>query len=85
MMEPSEDRERDDPAGPLNRPAYGGVLVQGRVRPDLVVVGAIGFEDPAQMTLTEYDHVIEALPSDRADKPLRIRILPGRPWPLPGV
>ena len=37
MTEPSEDRDRDDPAGPLNRPAYGGVLAQGPVRPDGIV------------------------------------------------
>ena len=31
------------------------------------------------MALTKYDDVIKTFPSDRADQPLRISVLPGRP------
>lgn len=32
------------------------------------------------MTFAEDDHVVQALPPDRADESLCIRILPRRPW-----
>src|SRR5688500_15056793 len=48
--------------------------------PDLVVVASVGRKDPAQMGFTEDNDVIQALPTDRADQPLGIPILPRRPW-----
>ena len=39
-----------------------------------------------KMPLTKYDNMVKALPSDRADEPLTIAILPWRSrrsWPIP--
>src|SRR4029453_4089635 len=45
--------------------------------PDMVVVGSVGHEDPAQVALAQDHDVIQALPADRADQPFRMAILPG--------
>ena len=34
-------------------------------------------QDPAQVRLPEYDHVVQALPADRANEPLNVSVLPG--------
>jgi hypothetical protein len=36
--------------------------------------------NPAQLALAENDDVIEAFPTDRTDQPLRVPVLPERPW-----
>src|SRR4029077_10264704 len=62
------------------------ILGQGQMRPKMVVVGSIGLEDLAQMVLAEDHDVIQALPTDRADQPLRVSVLPGRTrrrWSVP--
>ena len=33
--------------------------------------------DSAQVRLTEYDHVVQALPADRTNEPLNVSVLPG--------
>jgi hypothetical protein len=53
------------------------VLVQRSMSPRLIIVGSIRAYDSAQVRFTEYDHVVQALPADRADEPLDICILPG--------
>jgi hypothetical protein len=53
------------------------VLVQGTMCPRLIIVGSIRAYDSAQMRFTEYNHVVQALPADRADESLDICILPG--------
>jgi arginase family enzyme len=53
------------------------VLVQGTMDPRLIIVGGIRAYDSAQMRFTEYDHVVQALPADRADEPLNVSVLPG--------
>ena len=37
------------------------VLAQGQVRPEPVVVGSIGSEDPAQMVFAQHHHMVQAL------------------------
>jgi hypothetical protein len=39
--------------------------------------GGICAQNPAQVRFTEYDHVVQALPADRADEPLNVSVLPG--------
>jgi len=54
------------------------VLVQGPMGPHAIVIGCILAKDPAQVSLSEYDQVVEAFAPDRADQSLRIPILPLR-------
>lgn len=40
------------------------------------------------MSVTEHNNMVKAVPPDRADEPLRISILPWRPWcnrPIPNA
>jgi hypothetical protein len=77
VVEPTENRPYDDLAEPLDRPMQRRIFVQGRVRPDVIIVGSVCHEVPVQMGLAGDDDVIEALPADRADQSLRMPILPG--------
>jgi hypothetical protein len=42
------------------------------------IIRGIPTQDPAQVRLPEYDHVVETFRSDRADQPLDVRVLPRR-------
>jgi hypothetical protein len=46
--------------------------------PCAVVTADIGFEDTAEVSFAEHDHMIEAFPADGTDQPLRMRVLPRR-------
>src|SRR5262249_18571131 len=71
-----EDRARDKLADPLDRSMSRGILAQRQVRSVPVVVGSIGFEDSAQMVFAQDHHVVQALPTDGADQPLGMAVLP---------
>src|SRR5437879_6296888 len=43
-----------------------------------IIIRGIPTQDPAQVRLPKYDHVVETFPSDRADQSLDVRILPRR-------
>ena len=62
--------------GEVDRPQVGRVLVEGEVGSHLVVVGEIAGQDAAEVSLTEDEHVIQALAPNRADEPFGERILP---------
>ena len=47
------------------------ILVQRQVRASLIVVFCVRSKDMAKMQFAEYDNVVEAVPSDRADQPFR--------------
>src|SRR5262245_15423165 len=44
----------------------------------LIIIDGVLPKDPAQVRLPKDDHVVETFPSDRADQPLRVPILPRR-------
>jgi hypothetical protein len=46
------------------------------VRANTVVVAGVGPKHAAKMCLTEYDDVVEAFPTDRADEAFDVTILP---------
>ena len=76
VVKAAKDRLRRDGADALNRAMKRGVLVQRSMSPQLIIIGGICAEDSAQVRFTKYDHVVQALPSDRADESLEICILP---------
>ena len=62
------------------------ILVQGQVRPKPVVVVGIVAQKFAQVALIDDDQMIQAIPSDRSDQALYIRVLPRRTrcrWSIP--
>ena len=76
-MKSAEDWSHSDLAELLNGTKKRRVLSKSEMRSDVVIVGGINGEDPAQMGFAEDDDVIDAFPTDRADQPLRMPILPG--------
>jgi putative transposase len=60
----------------FDRPQVGRVLFEGEVGPHLMVVGEIAGQDAAEVSLTEYKHVIQTLTADRADEALHEWVLP---------
>jgi hypothetical protein len=51
-----------------------GILVQRAMNPRFIIIRRIPTQDPAQMRLPKYDHVVETFPSDRADQSLDVRV-----------
>ena len=77
MVQPAEDRPSNEPAETLDRPTAWRIFAQGQMRSQFVVISGVGREDPAQMALADDNGMIEALPADRANQPLRMPVLPG--------
>jgi hypothetical protein len=50
---------------------------RGRMCSEFVAIAGVGFKDSAQVGIAEDDDVIEAVPADRANQPLRMPVLPG--------
>jgi hypothetical protein len=69
-------RDGHDAANRLNCTRHWCVLVHRYVRPRVIVVSLIRSQQVAQVLLAEHHDMIKALPSDRADEPLRMSILP---------
>ena len=76
-MESTQDRHGYDASEHLWAPGVRRVFAQREMGPDVIVVGSISFERPAQVGLAEHHDVVEALAPDRADQPLDMFILPG--------
>src|SRR5215472_3654633 len=77
-MKAAEDRLGCDDAKALNRPVEWGILVQRAMNARFIVIRGIPTQNPAQVRFPKYDHVVETFPSDRADQPLDVRVLPRR-------
>ena len=65
--------------GSLDRARLGAVHGERAVAAPAVVVLEVVGEEPAQVTLTEDDDVVEALAANTADHAFGERILPGAP------
>ncbi len=79
-MEPADFRKLHDspPRRWFDGTWLGRVLVEREMRSGSVVVVQVASQDPPQVTLAENNDVVQAFPTDRADDPLHVRILPGR-------
>ena len=78
-MQATDFGDGDDPAEPrpLDWPSVGGILCEREVSSCTVVVSEVGGQNASQVLLAKYYDLIEALTPDRADEPLRERVLPG--------
>src|SRR5258708_33038189 len=71
---------RWDASGPLNRAREWRIFVQRAVRSQIVVITGIGLQNPAEGRLTQGDHMVDALASDRSDQSFGKAVLPRRAW-----
>jgi hypothetical protein len=76
VVQATEDGHRNDPPDTVDRSMDWSVFVQRQVSPELVVIRDVGCDDAAEMSLAEHDEMIETLPSDRADQPFDVSVLP---------
>ena len=82
-MQTTDFGDRDDRAAlrRLDWATVGGVLVEREMCARLMLVREVADHDAAQVPFTEDENVIQTLPPDRADEPLREGILP---WTVRG-
>jgi hypothetical protein len=78
VMKPAEDGHRYDAARVLDGAMDRGVFVKRPMSPQLVVVGGIPRQNPAQVRFAQHNHMVDALASDRSDQPFGEAVLPGR-------
>ena len=80
MMEPTNHGTLPNRPGwrRLDCSWYRAVSAEAEVRPALVVVLDVLSKNPPEVSPAEHDHVVQALPPNRADQPLYIWVLPGR-------
>lgn len=81
MMEAAQERLCHDTARSrrLDLPRDGRVPIQQQVRAGFLVVRDILGQNGPEVPLVEHDQMVQTLPSDRADQPLGVWILPRRP------
>ena len=80
MMEPAQLRDRHDPPPGfwcLDGPWLWRVLLQAQVRATPMIIVRESSQVARQTGFIEYDHVIQALSPNGADRPLDIGSLPG--------
>ena len=81
MMQPAHLWDHDDwpDVWRLDGAGLWRILLQAEVRAAPMIVVHESSEMAIQTGFTEYDHVIQALPSNRANHPLNVSPLPRRP------
>src|SRR5436189_6265514 len=80
VMKAAEDGRRYDAAHVLDRAIYRSVLVERPMSPQLIIIGGILRQNPAQVRFAQDNHVVDALASDRSDQPFGEAVLPRRAW-----
>src|SRR5207244_12308072 len=80
VMQSAQNRHRQRATHRVNGTRDRRVLVQRQMRTSLVVIFLVRIEQMAEMSLAEDNNMVKTLPSDRTDEPLRISVLPWRPW-----
>ena len=68
MMKSAEDWSRYDAAHVLDGAMDRSVLVERPVGPQLVIVGGILRQNPAQVRFAQDNHMVHALAPDRSDQ-----------------
>ena len=77
MMQAAEDGPRFDAAEGVNWSPRRRILVQGQVCSAPIVVARITAQQMEKVALSQDNHVVQTVPSDRTDRPLAISVLPG--------
>ena len=78
VVQPGQDWDSDNGAGPLDCPTCGRVFAKRQVRAHLIVVRRIRRKNLPQVRLAEDQHPVQALAPHGTNQTLYIRILPRR-------
>ena len=76
VMKSVEEGRRYDAAHVLDGAMDRSVFVERPISPQLVVVGGILRQNPAQVRFSQNNHMVDALASDRSDHPFGEAVLP---------
>ena len=79
MVEPAEDRIRDNVSEPLDRSCAGCVLAKRNVSSHFIIIGSVFRKNSSKVLCVDDHQMIDALAPDRPDQALNISVLPGRP------
>ena len=79
MMQPIEDRNRDNVAGTLWQSRDRLLLVNALMRPNSNVEAHEFGDQASEVRLVEYEHVVEQLTTEGADEPLSESVHVRRP------
>ena len=80
LVEATHDRLRCDATLVLDSTMDWSVFAKRPMSSQLVVVGSILRQDPAQVRFAQDKHMVNALATNRSDQPFREAVLPRRPW-----
>src|SRR5512144_442131 len=86
MVDPTQDRMRNDVSEPLDRACVGRVLPERNVSSHFIIVGGIFCQSSSKVLGIDHDQMISALASDRANQAFNVSVLPGcaeRRGPVP--
>ena len=75
-MQSAQDWHRQNTADRLDAAGYRRILIQGKMRPGLIVVIRVRSKQMPKMLLAKYDDMVKAVASDRADQPFTIPVVP---------
>src|SRR5205807_1537111 len=78
MVEPAQDRKRDNVPAPFDRACAGCVLPERNMRSRRIVISSVFRKNSSKVLCVEDDQMIRALAADRSDQAFNISVLPGR-------
>src|SRR5438876_8481894 len=76
----AEDGRRYDAARVLDGAMDRSVFVERPMSPQLIIIGGILRQNPAQVRFAQDNEMVDALASDRSDQPFGEAVLPRRAW-----
>ena len=79
-MKSAEPGGRCDASHCLHWSMERTILVERKVRANLVVIGATICQQMAKVAFAEHHDMVEAFASDRPDQPFNITVLSRRAW-----
>jgi len=80
VVKAPDDRLRCDAAYVLDGTMDWSVFAKRPMSSQLVVVGSILRQDPAQVRFAQDNHMVNALATNRSDQPFGEAVLPWRAW-----
>src|SRR5688572_3718756 len=80
VMQPTEQRTRDDAPNLLDRARDRSIFVQRSMSSDFIVIACVGLQGQPQVRLAQGDDMVGTLATDRSDQPFCETVLPRRSW-----
>ena len=78
VMKAADDGHRYDAANVLDRAIDRSFLVDRPMSPQLIIIGGILRQNPAQVHFAQDNYMVDALASDRTDQPFGEAVLSRR-------